>query len=167
VVVFAIAIAFGLFVLPRIGPAPETTVAPDFALPVIHGGEAGSRVRLSEQRGKPVLLDFWASWCKPCREQALVIERVRARHPGLVVLGVNVSDTPEAAAAYLAAEKPGWVVLRDEEALVNQLYSVQTLPTVVTIDQAGKIAALRGRFVPEKELLALVGEIADPAPARQ
>jgi thiol-disulfide isomerase/thioredoxin len=160
-IVFAIAIAFGVFVLPRLGPKREALPAPDFALPVIHGGEAGARVRLSEQRGKAVLLDFWASWCKPCREEAAVIERIRARHPELVVLGVNVSDSAEAAAAYLAAEKPGWVVLRDEEGSANQAYSIQTLPTLVTVDKAGNIAAVRGRFVPEKELSALVAQILD------
>jgi thiol-disulfide isomerase/thioredoxin len=161
-VVFAIAILFGVFVLPRIGPEREAAPAPDFALPVIHGGESGARVRLSEQRGKPVLIDFWASWCKPCREEAKVIERIRARYPELVVLGVNVSDSPEAAAAYLAAEKPGWVVLRDDERQsAHQAYSIETLPTLVTVDKAGNIAAVRGRFVPEKELAALVADILD------
>ncbi len=82
VVVFLIAVGFGVFVLPRLAPSLERKPAPDFALPVIHRGEPGARVRLSEQRGKPVLLDFWASWCMPCREQAKVIERVPRTAPG-------------------------------------------------------------------------------------
>jgi thiol-disulfide isomerase/thioredoxin len=154
-----IAIAFGVFVLPRIGGTLEREPAPDFALPVIHGGEPGARIRLSEQRGKPVLLDFWASWCKPCRDQARVIDRIREQNPGLVVLGVNVSDSPEAAAAYLAAEKPKWLVLRDEEGRANHAYQVETLPTLVAIDAEGKVVGIRRRFVPQKELAALVGEL--------
>lgn len=160
-IVLAIAAAFGALVLPRLGPKRESVVAPDFALPVIHGGEAGARVRLSEQRGKAVLLDFWASWCKPCRDQAKVIESVRTRHPELVVLGVNVSDSPGAAAAYLAAEKPSWVVLRDDDGSAHDNYAIQTLPTLVSVDKEGKVVAVRGRFVPEKELNALVAEILD------
>lgn len=158
-VIFLIAGVFGVFVLPRLAPSMERKPAPDFALPVIHRGEPGARVRLSEQRGKPILLDFWASWCMPCREQSKVIERVRARHPGLVVIGINVSDDPNRARAYLAESNPSWLVLEDAQGAANQSYEVETLPTLVTIDEAGNIAAIRRRFVPERELGALVNEV--------
>jgi thiol-disulfide isomerase/thioredoxin len=145
--------------LPRLGGRAERRPAPDFALPVVHGGERGARVRLSEQRGKAVLLDFWASWCKPCRQQAEVLKRVRAKHPELVVIGVNVSDSPENAARYLAAENPPWLVLEDSDGSVNHAYEVETLPTLVTVDKAGNITAIRRRFVPEKELVALLDDL--------
>lgn len=161
VVVFLIAVGFGVFVLPRVAPSLERKPAPDFALPVIHRGEPGARVRLSEQRGKPILLDFWASWCMPCREQAKVIERVRARHPGLVVLGINVSDDPNNARAYLAESNPSWLVLEDRDGSANQAYEVETLPTLVSIDKAGNIVAIKRRFVPERELGALVNELVE------
>jgi cytochrome c biogenesis protein CcmG/thiol:disulfide interchange protein DsbE len=161
VVVLLIAVGFGVFVLPRLSPSLERKPAPDFALPVIHRGEPGARIRLSEQRGKPVLLDFWASWCMPCREQAKVIERVRARHPGLVVIGINVSDDPSKARAYLAESSPSWLVVEDAEGTANQGYEVETLPTLVSIDKAGNIVAIRRRFVPERELGALVNELVE------
>jgi thiol-disulfide isomerase/thioredoxin len=118
-------------------------------------------VRLSEQRGKAVLLDFWASWCRPCREQAKVIERVRAKNPDLLVIGINVSDTPEAAARYLAAENPPWLVVQDVEGAADRAYDVETLPTVVVIDGKGSIVAVRRRFVPDKELGAMLAEITE------
>jgi len=159
--VFLLAVGFGVFVLPRLAPSLEQQQAPDFALPVMHGGEPGARVRLSEQRGKPLLLDFWASWCLPCREQAKVIEAIRATHPELVVLGVNVSDDPAKARAYLAESNPSWLVLEDAEGIANQSFEVQALPTLVAIDAAGKVVAIRRRFVPERELEALVVDLVD------
>ena len=158
-VTLLVAIAFGVFVLPRLGGRVERKPAPDFALPVVHGGERGARVRLSEQRGRAVLLDFWASWCKPCRDQAKVLERVRAKHPELVVIGVNVNDSAEAAASYLKAENPPWVVVEDDAGFANRAFEVETLPTLVAIDKAGNVVAIRRRFVPEKELIGLLGEL--------
>ena len=160
-VTLLVAVAFGVFVLPRIGGRAERKPAPDFALPVIHGGERGARVRLSEQRGKAVLLDFWASWCQPCRQQAKVLERLRAKHPELVVIGVNVSDTPENAARYLQAENPPWLVVEDHQGAANLAYEVETLPTLVAIDKTGNVVAIRRRFVPDKELAALLGDLLD------
>lgn len=158
-VTLLVAIGFGIFVLPRLGGRVERKPAPDFALPVIHGGERGSRVRLSEQRGKAVLLDFWASWCKPCRDQAKVLERVRSKHPELVVIGVNVNDSAEEAARYLKSENPPWVVVEDNAGFANRAFEVETLPTLVAIDKAGNVVAIRRRFVPEKELTALLDEL--------
>lgn len=156
------AVLFGALVLPRFGRGLEGAPAPDFALPVLSGGEPGGRVRLSEQRGKLVLLDFWASWCAPCREQTKILQAV-ARDPGskdVVVLGINVSDNPEAAARYLAAVKPPWLVLGDEEGVANAAYGVQALPTLVAIDREGRVFAVRRRLVPERELTALIAAMA-------
>lgn len=156
--VFALAVAFGIFVLPRLQLGLEGKPAPDFSLPVLHGGEPGARVRLADQKGKLVLLDFWASWCAPCRQQTSVLQAVQARYPGndLVVLGINVSESPEAARAYLEAVKPPWVVVADNEGETSATYEARTLPTVVAIDRSGKVFAIRRRFVPERELWAMI-----------
>src|SRR5690348_14616187 len=81
--VFAIAVALGITVLPTL-KAPKSRLlglpAPEFALPVMTGGEPGSRVKLGDFRGSVVVLDFWASWCAPCRAQAPIVDRVARRH---------------------------------------------------------------------------------------
>lgn len=158
--VLVAAALFGALALPRLGPGGlEGEPAPDFALPVIHGGEPNARVRLSEQRGKPVLLDFWASWCRPCRDQAKVIDALRTRFPDVVVLGINVSDRPDAARQYLEREQPPWIVVEDVDGSVNAQYGIETLPTIVAVDANGDVFTVRRRFVPERELAAILEEM--------
>jgi thiol-disulfide isomerase/thioredoxin len=155
--VAVVALFFGAFVLPRFGRGLEGQPAPDFSMPVLSGGEPGARIRLSDQRGQVVLLDFWASWCRPCREQARVIEAMAATPAmkGVVVIGVNVSDSREAAEAYLATARPPWRIVEDESDVAHQAYRVETLPTLVLIDKRGQVFAVRRQFVSERELSAL------------
>ncbi len=152
------AVLVGALVLPRFGRGLEGKAAPDFSLPVIFGGEPDARLRLSEQRGKLVLLDFWASWCAPCREQAKVLAKLQARADArdVVVLGINTSDQPDAARRYLEQSRPSWPVLEDTQNDAADDYQVTGLPTLVAIARDGRIFAVRRRFVPESELMALL-----------
>lgn len=157
-VVAVAALFFGAFVLPRFGHSLEGQPAPDFALPVIAGGEPGARVRLSEQRGQVVLLDFWASWCGPCRQQTGVIQALKNTPvlKDVVVLGVNVSDSREAAERYLQAARPPWRIVEDVDDVAHRAYRVETLPTLVVIDKEGRVFAVRRQFVRERELSAIL-----------
>ena len=98
--------------------------------------------RLKELRGKIVLLDFWASWCMPCR---IDLPRVEALHQelqdeGLVILGVN-SEDPETARAFLEEHSYSFPTLLDPSKSLTREFEVRVLPTVVVIDCDGKVAS--------------------------
>ncbi len=154
---------FAFVVLPYIRPKSklEGIAAPDFALSVIHGGEAESRIRLSDLRGKTVILDFWASWCGPCRAQAPIIDTVARRHEAagdVVVVGVSTSDERSAAIQFAQSQNLSYPMVFDDKNQVAAAYSVTGLPTLVIVDKGGKIVAVRRSVVREKELEELVGQ---------
>ena len=110
--VLALGAAWTVFSRPRAGSPPSYNAppsprigfaAPDFTLDTLEGGT----ITLSELRGRPVMLNFWASWCLPCRTEMPAIERVHQRlsEKGLVIIGLNVtSQDTEAAARSFAQE---------------------------------------------------------------
>ncbi len=116
-------------------------------------------MRLSELRGKTVVLDFWASWCAPCRAQAPIIDKLARQHEkdgDLVVVGVNTSDEQEAAIQFARSHNLAYTMLYDEQNQVARAYSVTGLPTLIVVDRAGKIVAVRRSVVRQKELEQLV-----------
>lgn len=118
-------------------------MAPDFTLPVGANGDPGARLQLSALRDKVVILDFWASWCGPCRMQAPILERVAQRHPDdLVVLGINVGESPQTALRYATAEGLSYPILLDVDGEAQDLYAATTLPTLVVIDRQGQVRSL-------------------------
>ncbi|MBI1355599.1 MAG: redoxin domain-containing protein [Acidobacteria bacterium] len=117
-------------------------VAPDFTLQDLGGGS----VQLSSLRGKVVLLDFWASWCGPCRYDMPIVEQLHKERAadGLAVYGVN-AEAAERARAYLAGNALSFPTLVDRGMEVAGLYRVRAIPTFVVIDRQGRVSAyLRG-----------------------
>lgn len=152
-----------LAVLPKLVPQVGGKVgrpAPDFALPVAANGLPGSKMSLSELRGRPVLLDFWASWCGPCAVVAPVVDRVARRYEkkGLVVMGVNGDDTPEAVRAYATKKKLGYPMVVDASRKAFDAYGVASLPSLVVIDREGNVRAYLTGVVDEAALNEIVGE---------
>lgn len=136
----------------------EGQSAPDFTLPVVDAAGAGERVRLSDQRGKVVVLDFWASWCGPCRHSVPLLNGAAKRFGDkLAVYGVNSEQIGLGSLAFVAAhwgiEYP---VLIDPALQAQMAYAVQAFPTVVVIDRQGTV---RKVYRGEPTQAALHGEI--------
>jgi cytochrome c biogenesis protein CcmG, thiol:disulfide interchange protein DsbE len=114
--------------------------APDVKLPVLGGATLG----LDALRGKVVILDFWATWCEPCRRQMPSIAKLHRELAGqdAVVLGVNDDESPEKARAYIAEQKLDWTHLYDGPAgQARKAFEVTAIPTIIVLDREGKIAA--------------------------
>ncbi len=124
-------------------------VAPDFILKSM----AGDNLRLEEYRGQVVLVNFWASWCGPCRQEMPVLERIQSRYEpmGFTVLGVNV-DTDEAKARKVA-ERAGvsFPLLLDRGQTVSKQYDVSSMPYTVLVDRDGSIRYIHHGYKPGDE----------------
>jgi cytochrome c biogenesis protein CcmG, thiol:disulfide interchange protein DsbE len=119
-------------------PAPrQGFLAPDFTLP----DAQGNPVQLSALRGKPVLLNFWASWCPPCKEEMPAIQRVHSEYPNLVILAVNTTyqDNEADALAFLQQGGLTFPVVFDRSGESTRLYETRALPTTFFIDRDGII----------------------------
>jgi peroxiredoxin len=117
-------------------PAPGQS-APDFALRSVDG----QNLRLREQRGHVVMLNFWATWCAPCREEMPQLSRLhdKYRSAGLVLLGVNVDDDTRNAAGVATKLGVKFPVLLDADKQVSKLYELSAMPSTVLIDRDGKL----------------------------
>lgn len=137
--------------------------APDFALSDLDGAATS----LSSLRGQPVLLYFWATWCHHCNKSLPELMEVEARHRenGLHVLAVNILESPEKVAAYVARENIDLPVLLDARAHVSQVYLIRATPTYVLIDRDGILHdVIIGRPRPgvlDARLMAILAPISD------
>jgi thiol-disulfide isomerase/thioredoxin len=157
--------AAGLVALPKLSFSRDETKgkeAPAFNLPVMYNGDAGSRLDLADLKGKPVLLDFWATWCGPCAMQTPVLDRLsrRYRDRGLTVVGVNVLDDDHAAARRYAEQKGlSYPILLDDSGITQRQYGVNRLPSLVIIDKEGRIVHRTNGFVDEASLERLLRDV--------
>lgn len=111
--------------------------APDFNLERSDGGQ----VALSELRGRPVLINFWATWCIPCRAEMPAIQAVATRYAqdGLVVLLINQQEDTETIGAFLESMAVTATVLLDPDASTATAYRVRALPTTFFIGRDGAV----------------------------
>lgn len=135
----------------EIGPVPGETVAlaepaPDFTLPDLL--EEETNYTLSGYRGRPVILNFWASWCVPCRREMPALQATAARYSGdgLLLLGMNQTylDDVEAARAFVEELGLTFPNTRDENGAVGgDAYQIVGIPTTVFIDREGEVAHIQ------------------------
>jgi peroxiredoxin len=135
-------------------------LAPDFSLQTVDG----TTVRLSEERGKPIMLYFWATWCTPCIEELSGLET--SEREDLVILSVAVREPLEKLAAFVSDRTIEDSPLLDLDGRVSDVYGVRGLPTSLFIDRAGIIAARQvGPFEPDALNNILDMLAAPPTPA--
>ncbi|RME91280.1 MAG: hypothetical protein D6770_00780 [Anaerolineae bacterium] len=131
--------------------------APDFTLSTPDGRE----VHLGDFQGKVVLLNFWATWCPPCRAEIPLLETYHRRYtPDLVVLAVNDGEKPSDVRAFIEQQRITFQVLLDPAREVNATYGITALPTTFFIDRQGTIQAIQIGMLSQAELdanLLLVG----------
>jgi len=117
-------------------PAPGSA-APNFTLK----SNADKNIKLSELRGQVVMINFWATWCAPCRQEMPLLNRIyeQYRKTGFVLLGVNIDDKPETAKALAQQLGISFPVLFDTDKQVSQGYNVDAMPSTILIDRSGKV----------------------------
>ena len=137
----ALALAPLAGIAPGAHAAPQPSqAAPDFTLRSLEG----QNLRLQEQRGKVVLLNFWATWCGPCREEMPQLNRLfdKYRNSGFNLLGVNVDEDPKNAASVASKLGVKFPVLLDNDKQVSKLYELSSMPSTVLIDRDGRVRFL-------------------------
>lgn len=121
----------------RAAAVDSGSAAPTFELT----GADGRPVRLADFRGKVVVLDFWASWCAPCRAAFPSLDRLQRTHGerGLVVVGVSVDRDEAAYRTFLSQHSVAFRVARDASQAVVRSYAPPSMPTTFVIDRNGTI----------------------------
>ena len=126
-----------------------TGPAPDFTLM----NQSGEPVSLSELRGQVVMINFWASWCAPCREEMPLLEQIHQRYEplGFTLLGVNVEENSADAENWLKDRPVSFPILFDPQNGVSKLYDVVAMPSTVLIDRSGNVRFLHHGYQPGLE----------------
>ncbi|WP_238018960.1 TlpA disulfide reductase family protein [Dactylosporangium sp. AC04546] len=142
----------------------KIAVADRVAAPAMRGDLIdGGSFDLAANKGKVVVINFWASWCPPCRTEAPALEKVYAatKADGTVFIGVNVRDQRDAAEAYLADLKPSFGSLFDPKAERALDFDVppNSLPATLVVDRKGKLAAVLRMEVDEQLLEPIVRDL--------
>ncbi|HYG57970.1 MAG TPA: redoxin domain-containing protein [Symbiobacteriaceae bacterium] len=151
-----------LLLVPR-GDASANLVAgeaaPDFALQALDG----TQVRLADLKGKPVVINFWASWCSPCRKEMPDFEVMyqQYREQGLVVLGINVGEPRVTVADFRQQVGVTFPILTDVHEDAQSAYKILPLPATFFVDRSGTIRSIyqyqMSRSQMETEVLRLLG----------
>jgi thiol-disulfide isomerase/thioredoxin len=144
-------------------PNAETVNIPDFILPAVDGT---APLRLSSLKGKTVVMDFWATWCVPCREQHPLIESVKkhfAEMPDVVFLAVDADDDPSLAAPFV--KEQAWESGYFEAGLARRLV-VSAIPTIVILDPSGQVSSHLTGMEPQRFEAMLTQRIEEARQAR-
>ena len=128
--------------------ARERPAAPTRSLPALDGGEGS----VEDWRGKPVIVNFWASWCDPCEAEAPLLERAhrRLKARGGTVLGVTVSDASEDSRAFMREHGLSFPSLRDVDGELADDFETKGVPESFAVDREGRVVAISRGQVTER-----------------
>ncbi len=123
--------------------------APDFTLKSLEC----NNLRLAEYRGQVVLINFWASWCGPCRQEMPLLDRLHHRYEdtGFTVLGVNVEGDAKPAQDIVDKTNVTFPVLIDQDQKVSELYDLEAMPSTIVVDRDGVIRYIHLGYKPGDE----------------
>jgi len=127
----------------------EGQTAPDFALK----SSTGENLRLSEYRGDVVMINFWATWCGPCRQEMPLLDELFTRYErvGFNLLGVNIDDDSRRAMQMIEELGVSFPVLFDASKEVSKLYEVDAMPVTVLVDREGNVRYVHHGYKPGYE----------------
>lgn len=154
-------------------PALVGKLAPDFTLKAT----TGKNLRLAEQHGDVVMINFWATWCGPCRQEMPLLDKLHKKYKdlGFTLIGINVESDTTGMAKYLSEVPVSFPILNDGSNRVAKLYGVDGMPNTVLIDRDGKVRFVHRGYKPgyeqkyEQQLKQLVMErrrYGDPCSAK-
>ena len=125
--------------------------APTFSLP----SRGGPTIDLAQYKGQVVMINFWASWCGPCRQEMPLLESIYKKYKplGFTLIGVNVEPDQKEAENFLKQTPVSFPVLFDAKSKVSGLYNVQVMPTTVFIDRKGNLRLVHQSYQPGAENL--------------
>ena len=138
-----------LFLMAGGNAGTDTGPAPDFALK----SHSGENLRLSEFQGEVVMINFWASWCGPCRQEMPLLDELYAQYQplGFTILGVNVEEDSTKAKRLLEDMAVSFPVLFDTRSEVSRQYDVIAMPSTVLVDRDGNVRYLHQGYKPGYE----------------
>ena len=158
-VLLAVLVAVVAGRLPATSPTATGAMAPDFTLTSLDG----EPIALADLRGRPVVVNFWASWCGPCIEEFPLLRDAAARYAdtGLVVIGIVNEDRVAAARDFMSEHGATWPAAMDPGGRVAGAYGIVGVPETYFIDRNGRIAARQiGQFTAaslDEKLAAITG----------
>lgn len=146
------------------GSAEVGAPAPGFTLPGLDGGT----VSLDDDAGKPVMVNFWASWCHPCRKEFPLFEAAQAKYAkrGLRIIGVSFRDIPADSRAFVAEQGAEWDFARDPDGALAETYGVRAVPQTFFIDPDGTIVSRVFGITSAEDLDAEIHKILPPRGSR-
>ena len=136
-------VAWKIFIAPRALKGPDAVPAPHAAYQRLDGGT----FHITDARGKVLFLDFFASWCEPCKLETPLVERFARAHPEVQVVAVDVGE-PRGIAANFAKRFHVSNMVLDPQSLSQGFFAIQGFPTIVVVDPDGKVRATWSGFNP-------------------